>query len=291
MHFFRDRTNIFLLAVLAPLVIIASYYLLRGLTVLGVLVPFYGFLIILLKKDELRSFQGHSVLMRLTGVAGVIVSFVLFYVSVVFFPSASYGVGGLFYAVYVLGLTLIFFNAQELKEFASFFFLVVAGGFSPYISEWLEYVIQPFVPNFVVFFYLVLRLFGIPAVISSPNVILLERANGRLPVSFEAGCIGIQSFWVFSIIAVVTMLEETASRRTKVLWSIGGVIGTFLVNTIRVSLIAVIIFYYGYENWGVIHSVIGYSMFLLWLVFFLAVFSKRAQIRKRMQVLLQIFSK
>ena len=255
------------------------------------LIPFYGFLIIFLKKDKLQSFQGHLGVMRLLGVAGVIASFVIFYVSIAFFPSASYGVGGLFYAVYVLGLSLVFFGAQALKELTSFLFLVIAGGFSPYISEWLEYVIQPFVPNFVFFFYLVLRLLGIPAVISSPNSILLDRASGRLPVSFEAGCIGIQSFWVFSIIAVVTMLEETASRRTKVLWSIGGVIGTFLVNTIRVSLIAVIIFYNGYENWGVIHSVIGYSMFLLWLVFFLAVFSKRAQIRKRMQVLLQTFSK
>jgi len=282
----RDKTTFFLLGAFAPLALIVAYYLLRGLTILGVLIPFYGFLIISLKKDKLQLYEAPSKLMRFLGLAGLSVSFVIFYVSIAFFPSASYGVGGLFYAVYVLGLALAIFDAQALKELVSVFFLVVAGGFSPYISEWLEYVIQPFVQYFVLFFYFVLRLLGIPATLQNPNSILLDRANGRLPVSFEAGCIGIQSFWIFSIIVVVTMLEESASRRTKILWSIGGVIGTFFVNTIRVSLIAVIIFYQGYENWGVIHSVIGYSMFLLWLVLFLVVFSKRTQIRKRIQALL-----
>lgn len=286
MRLSRDKTTLFLLGALAPLVLIAAYFLSRGLTILGVLIPVYGFLIILLKKDKLQPCEAPSTLTRFLGVVIVAVSFLVFYASDVFFSSASFGVGALFYAVYVLGLSLAFFNARALKELISVFFLVVVGGFSPYISEELEYVIQPFVPYFVSFFFLVLRLLGIPATIHSPRTILLERANGRLPVSFEAGCIGIQSFLVFSILVVVTMLEEPASRRTKTLWSIGGVLGTFFVNTLRVSLIAVIIFYNGYENWGVIHSVIGYSMFLLWLVFFLVVFSKRTQIRNRIQALL-----
>jgi exosortase/archaeosortase family protein len=270
---FRDRASFFLFLALLPLVPI-------------VLIPFYGFLIMLLKKERLQPYAAPSGLLRFLGLAVVAVSFLVFYASIAFFPSASYGVGALFYFFYILGLSLVFFNVRALKEFASAFFLVVVGGFSPYVSEWLESIIQPFVPYFVMFFYFVLSLLGIPATIHDPYSILLNRPNGRLPVSFEAGCIGIQSFLIFSIIAVVTMLEESASKRTKILWSIVGVIGTFFVNTIRVSLIAVVIFFNGYENWGVIHSVIGYTLFLLWLVLFLAMFSRRTSIRNRLRTLL-----
>jgi exosortase/archaeosortase family protein len=66
------------------------------------------------------------------------------------------------------------------------------------------------------------------------------------------------------------------------LWATGGVFGAFLVNVLRVSLIAVVIYYLGYERWGEVHSWIGYALFLAWLAFFFAVFSKRAAIRSRM---------
>jgi len=108
-----------------------------------------------------------------------------------------------------------------------------------------------------------------------------------VPVYFAAGCIGIYSFLVFSVIVVVTMLEEVASVQTKLLWSVGGVVGTFLVNIVRVSFIAVVIYYFGYENWGEIHAWIGYALFLLWLMLFFVLFSKREAIPSKIRAFWQ----
>jgi len=289
MTIIKSKINFFYLLAFLPLVPIAYYFYVSGRSILGVLIPSYGFLLLLLKKDQLSLFPDPIELQRFLGIGSVLASFFVFYVMAGFYSSVFYGVGAVFYTVYVLGLFLVFFSVRALRESVSVFFLVVAGALSFYISEWLEYYMEPLVPYFVNFFVLVLRVLGISVTIRNPTSILLNTPKGFVPVAFEAGCIGIHSFLVFSIIAVVTMLEESASRRTKLLWSIGGVIGTFFINTIRVSLIAVVIYYFGYERWGEIHAWIGYALFLLWLMLFFVTFSKREAIRKKILELSQKF--
>jgi len=148
---------------------------------------------------------------------------------------------------------------------------------------------EPLVPYFVRVMVFVLMLLGIPATVHNPYTIMLDTSRGPVPVLFEAGCIGIQSFLIFSVIIVVTMIEESASVRTKLLWSFAGVVGTFVVNIIRVSLIAAVIYYFGYENWGEIHAWIGYALFLLWLGFFFILFSKREAVRNKIRMFRQKF--
>jgi len=213
--------------------------------------------------------------------------FIYYYVVAAFHSFALYGVGVAFYSVYVLGSFLVFFAVPALKESFSALFLIVAGDSSFYVGEWLEFYMEPLVPYFVQIMGFVLIVLGIPATVHNPNQILLNTSKGSIPVLFAAGCLGIHSFLVFSVIVVVTMMEELASLRTKLLWSVGGVIGTFVVNIIRVSLIAVVIYYFGYENWGEIHSWIGYALFLLWLGFFFVVFSKRETIQSKIRALLK----
>ena len=202
---------------------------------------------------------------------------------------ALYGAGTAFYTVYILGLFLVFFDVPALKESFSAVFLIVAGGSSFYVGEWLEFYMEPLVPYFVQFFLLVIRLLGVPAAVHNPNsnVIWLNTSKGTVPVLFAAGCIGIFSFLAFSVIIVVTMIEEPANVRTKLLWALGGAAGTFFINIIRVSLIAWVIYHFGYKGWGVIHSWIGYSLFLLWLVFFFVIFSKREVVQNKIRALWQ----
>jgi exosortase/archaeosortase family protein len=205
------------------------------------------------------------------------------------YPPISYEAGSVFYGLYIIGLFLVFFDLPALKESASAVFLVVVGGASFVMGEWLEFYMEPLVPQFVWIMVGVLGMLGIPVTDYGQRWILLNAPRGAVPVSFEAGCIGIESFLVFAVLVVVTMLEESGSIRTKVLWTVLGVIGTFLVNILRVSMIAVVIYYFGYEQWGEIHSWIGYAMFLAWLGIFFAVFSKREAIAAKMRVFLQRF--
>jgi len=87
----------------------------------------------------------------------------------------------------------------------------------------------------------------------------------------------------FAVIIAVVMMEDPSNLRTKLLWSVAGIIGTFIVNIIRVSLIFAVIYYFGYKNWGILHSRIGYVLFIIWLAFFFLIFSKRQAILGKLQ--------
>ncbi len=80
------------------------------------------------------------------------------------------------------------------------------------------------------------------------------------------------------------LLESVSSARTKLLWSIVGVVGTIIVNVIRVALIVVAIYLYGIEIGGLVHSVIGYILFFAWLGLFFYLFSKREAIATRLHL-------
>lgn len=285
----KSKINLFYVVAFLPLVLIGYFKYVTGYSILGVLIPFYGFLLLLLKKDRLSLFSDSGKVQRFVGLAAMLASFFLYYAVIQFYSSAFYGAGAAFYAVYVLGLFWVFFSVPALKESISVLFLIVAGGFSFYVGEWLEYFMEPLVPYFVQMMTVVLVLLGIPATVKNPTVIVLNTSKGPVNVLFEAGCIGIHSFLIFSVIIVVTMMEELASLRTKLLWSVAGVVGTFFVNIIRVSMIAAVIYYFGYENWGEIHSWIGYALFLLWLAFFFIVFSKREIIQNKIRAFRQQF--
>ena len=276
----KSRINFFYVLAFVPLVLIGYYKYVSGYSILGVLIPFYGFLLLFFKKDRLSLFPDASRVQRIVGLFAMLVGFFIHYVLIHLY-SVFYEAGAVFYAVYIVGLFLVFFSASALKEGFSAVFLVVAGGSSFYVGEWVEYYMEPLVPYFVQVMVFVLMVLGIPATIPNPYVIMLDTSKGPVSVPFEAGCIGIQSFLIFSVIIVVTMMEESATVRTKLLWSFGGVVGTFVVNIVRVSLISAVIYYFGYERWGEIHSWIGYALFLLWLGFFFVIFSKREVIRHK----------
>jgi len=95
--------------------------------------------------------------------------------------------------------------------------------------------------------------------------------------------------YIFSIILVVIMSEDPSSTKTKVIWSIIGMLGTFFIGIIRLVTIFVGFYFYGYEQGQIIHSYIGYILFILWSLIFLYLFSKRntisQKIRRSMQKL------
>ena len=283
----KSKLNFFYVLACVPLGLIAYYKYAIGHSIIGVLIPFYGFLLLFFKRDRLALFPDAGRVQRFVGLVSVLASFFVYYIMIRFGSPDFYGAGAAFYAVYILGLLMVFFSVPVLRESFSVLFLVVAGGATFYVGELLKYHMEPLVPYFVHIMAFVLVVLGIPAAVHNPTVIVLNKSTGPVTVAFEAGCIGFYGFMVFSVIIVVTMMEEPASLRTKLLWSFGGVLGTFVINIIRVSLISAVIYYFGYERWGEIHSWIGYALFLLWLGLFFVTFSKREVIKNKIRALRQ----
>ena len=104
---------------------------------------------------------------------------------------------------------------------------------------------------------------------------------------FVWGCVGVSSMLIFSIILVVTLFEESASLKTKLAWASIGIIGTFILNIVRVTIIFLADYFYGYEGGAKVHYVIGYALFIAWLAIFFYTFSKRQVISEKFQLIRQ----
>lgn len=242
---------------------------------LGIIIPLYGFLILLVKKDKLSEFMLETnTPQKVLGVIIVLGSVFAYYTVAPFVPQAAfYGLAN--YTLHLIGLFLIFFKVPAFKQGFTAFFLIVASGLTGLTFRWIETQISPTVPFYVSLFSSLLTLFGINHSMPTSTSIFLYTPRGILPVSFEAGCIGIYSVIIFSIIIVVTMVETSASKRTKLLWSTLGLIGVFVLNIIRLFIVIISMNFYGWDFGQNVHQVIGYVLFLSWLGVFLLLFSKR----------------
>lgn len=285
----RDRLNIFYMLAFLPLLLIEYYRYVFFNNALGVLIPLYGFLLLLIKKDKLSKYaMNTNNLQRVSGIIIVLGSFFLYYAIVPFVPSVGfYGITN--YFVLLSGLLLIFFEIPAFKEAFTSFFLLAAGALSGLAFRWIELQISPVVPYYVYLFASVLRILGITATTPNPTTLMLYKSEGMLPVPvlFEAGCIGVYSLLIFSTLLVITMVESNSSKRTKLLWSAIGLIGVFVVNIIRLIIVILAIYFYGYPTGQSVHQVIGYILFLSWLAIFLYMFSKRQTIIGKIQFIRQ----
>jgi len=281
----KNKLNRFYVLAFAPLLIIqySSYVAFDRL--FPPIIPLYAFLILLFKKDKLSVFAEANRISQIIGLTLILASFFVYYAVTSFYPNAQfYGVAN--YTVYLTGLFILFFEVPALKESGTSLFLIVAVIASGFVGEWMEFYLQPLIPYFVQIMGFVLMVLGIPAKIVNPHTFAIRMSTGKvLYLGVAAGCMGIYSFLTFAIVIVVTMIEDPSSLRTKLLWSVVGIIGTFCVNIIRVSLIFVVIYYFGFEDWGKIHTPIGYILFIVWLGIFFLIFSKRQTITSKLQTL------
>lgn len=279
----KNKLNLFYLLAFAPLLLIQYFGYVARRDFFAALIPLYGFLLLLFKQDKLSAFAEPNRVQRLLGLTLMLASFAVYYAVAIFYPAAQFfGVAN--YTTFILGLFLFFFEVSALKESFTTLFLIAAAIASPLAGKWIKPHLEPVVPFFVQAMGCTLTILGFPIEIATSNALRLQMPGGSaLVLGIEAGCIGIDSFLTFAVIIVVIMMEDPSSLRTKLLWSVAGTIGTFIVNILRVSLIFVVIYYFGFENWGVIHSRIGYVLFIAWLALFFLILSKRQTILSKFQ--------
>ena len=274
----QDKLNAFYVSAFAPLIPLLIYRYAAFNDPLGTMIPLYGFLILFIKKDKLTEYTSNTNrIQRALGLALVVTSFFAYYAIAPFIPNVGiYGIVN--YTIYLFGLVLLFFTPKALKQTFSAFFLIIASAITGLSFRWIEHQITPTAPYYVSVFSIVLNAFGIRHTRPSPDTLFLFTTRGIQPVWFEGGCLGVYSLIIFSILIVVTMVETSASRRTKIAWSIIGLLGIFALNVIRLIIVLASMYLYGYAFGQQVHQVIGYVLFMSWLVLFLYLFSQRQAI-------------
>ncbi|KPV61977.1 MAG: hypothetical protein AOA66_1483 [Candidatus Bathyarchaeota archaeon BA2] len=107
--FLRNRLNSFYVLAFLPLLLVTYSYM--G-WLFPVVIPIYGFILLLIKKRDLSFRCEANSFQRALGVFVVVSSFFLYYALVPFFKSPAF-YGGVNYALYIFGLFLIFLRFQR----------------------------------------------------------------------------------------------------------------------------------------------------------------------------------
>jgi len=267
-----NRANQFYILAFAPLLLIFYYNL------FSLIIPFYGFLFLVLKYQKLLVFKEANSIQKILGSILVVGSFFVYYVVTLVYPGTVFYTAAN-YAVYLFGLFLIFFDFSALKEAFSPLFLIVAATSSSFIANWLKPLLSPYANDIAYIIVNILRALGIKANISylyNTPIFAVPSLSGKMVYGvFVYECLGVYSALVFSIILIVILFEDPSSLKVRLFYAIAGVLGTFALNILRVTLIFVADYFYGAEVGATIHYVIGYALFSAWLAFFFYIYSKR----------------
>ena len=267
-----NRANLFYIFAFAPLLLIFYY------NPFSVIIPFYGFLLLFLKYQKLPDVKEANSIQKIFGSIVVLGSFFVYYgVVLVFHGAAFYTAAN--YAVYLLGLFLLFFEFSALKEAFAPLFLIVAAISSTFIAVWLKPFLSPFANDFAHIIVNILRALGVDAKIyylGNTAIVNFPSLSGKMVSgAFVYECIGVYSALVFSILLVVILFEDPGGLKVKLVYAIVGLLGTFAVNILRVTIIFLADYFYGAEVGATIHYIIGYALFSAWLACFFYIYSKR----------------
>jgi len=275
----KSRLNAFYILALVPLLLI-SYFNFHYLSPL-----MFGFLLLLIKKDNLSGHREANHVQRVVGTIILLGCFIVYYSLVYRFSFIPLYEGAATYIAYVFGLFLTFFDLSTLKEAVTPIFIIAAAISIAYINVLLKlYLSQYVIPLFTSLLGTISNGLGVKVAVQYPDLITLYSLRGAIPLQIIWGCVGAYGALLFSILLVVVLSEEPASLKTKILWSVIGIIGVLLLNLLRVVIILAIAYYYDFNVAELaIHPYLGYALFLTWLVLFLSLFSKRQSISKRLR--------
>lgn len=112
---------------------------------------------------------------------------------------------------------------------------------------------------------LLLRPLGIQASVSQA-ALYMQRGDFPIPVYINWNCVGWQSFILFAL-TLWTGLQGPYSRLTKFQCIALGLLGTFWMNLVRMTSVAVVAYHFGRLPAVIYHDYGGTILILLWLTF------------------------
>jgi len=275
----ENKANLFYILAFAPLLLILYH------NPFNTVISFYGFLLLIMKKFRLFSYQEATLIQKLFGFLIIISSPFIHLALLPFFPWAiHYGPAN--YATHILGLFLVFFNITALKEAFAPVFLIIAPSAAPIASRWAESYLKPLLPFFTSLVVTIINVVGIKAVIhnSHPTWIVMYTPNGTSTSQIIWACIGFESAFVFAIVLILLLSEGPGNKKTKILWSAVGLLGTLLLNIFRVVLLFVTNYVFGMRVSTTVHYFVGYVLFIVWITAFLFLFLKREAIQGKIKL-------
>ena len=133
---------------------------------------------------------------------------------------------------------------------------------------WLQRTVVPFEARLVA---VTLKLVGVNGLVTPSNehfAMVLERpGSSYLPVQLSWNCLGWQSLLLL-ILTFITGLQGPFTLLSKLEVVLFGVLGTFLSNIFRMSLITALAYYWNEFAAMIVHDYFAMFVALVWMIFF-----------------------
>jgi len=188
------------------------------------------------------------------------------------------------FAGFLCAVLGVLFGAKSIKQTPTPVVYTVGSGlillldsFFPYGSIGFLAGMVPFITNLVVF---LLGASGVhvmkepfepvqpPAVFLSGNFLWMRGLPGSIVLQINWPCVGVFSMLIYILITAILMIKLEAPRRRKLIYFVIGAVGTFLINVLRIFLIAYYVAFISIDL-KIFHQSIGEILFLAWVVTFL----------------------
>jgi len=105
-----------------------------------------------------------------------------------------------------------------------------------------------------------------------PGEIFVGGAAGSTPIFIGWACVGLEELVLISVILYILIDSFHLHRTATILWFAIGVIGSFLVNILRMVILIWVAFSRGIGDMLWVHTHIGDVLFLVWIAIFWWIF-------------------
>jgi len=117
------------------------------------------------------------------------------------------------------------------------------------------------------------------------TLLIFNSPNGIKNIAIDARCSGIHSLTIFLAIFLLMLFESR--KRLKWNWKVVlvttiGVIGTYLINILRVNVILFVFYFRGWNIAEPIHNYLGYALLIMWIPIYWLFILPRAEKRKEL---------
>ncbi len=258
-----DRPLLFLLSTMlaffAPLLLFGT-----SLTFI-VIVPFTILIWFLTRWKEITGIRERSNFLEMLLALGMYFSNIMR--NALGFLESFQGIGLFDMFVAFISVCIAFYGIKGLKQFilpTAYLSILIVG-------YQLEFAITEIVllENFLAHLMAsILNVFTITASANNNLVTLYSRLGNPYLLRVDAPCTGIKGMLAYGSLAILMILDIKTTYKRKALWATIGAVGTFSVNILRLLSIFLAAYFLEIDTALVIHTHLGYSLFIVWVLVF-----------------------
>ncbi|MEM2930479.1 MAG: archaeosortase/exosortase family protein [Thermoproteota archaeon] len=169
--------------------------------------------------------------------------------------------------VMLIGLYLIFFGLHATRFFVpliAYMIILLVGYQLEFLLEQvkvLEYFLASLMGS-------LLQSLNIVSWVAGNIVIMIDRVGETHNLVIDGPCTGIKGMLAYGSLAALLVFDVKASLRRKLIATSIGLVGTLLVNILRLTLIFLAVYFLGIDAGLLIHTYLGYSLFIIWVLSF-----------------------